>query len=196
MKFWNDMRRFLLQLERETSSWCMKKHMPHLDSKDWYIQCAKSLQEASLKELSSIRSSTLMRLVNVLCTSYQEIMPPIPDIVRTEIADVYWEGEEVIFIGYSPFAPLRFHRDIFQFLSRLDGDTPWKEALNKSNQITTEQYTKKEVELLFRRGMLVASAGSHELLPQFSISFDGKQTLNSMMHEGFDVQIHIKAKED
>ena len=192
MNFWNEMRLFLLHMESDTASWCMERHIPCSDQKDWYTTCVQLLQKASMAELSSIRNDNLMIRIQALCKAYQELMPPIPERLRIEISDLYWEGDEVLLVGYSPFAPLRFHRDIFQFLSLLDGDTTWKEALEKSNHITKEPITESQVELLYRRRMLIPCSGSHELAPQLSISFDGKPAINSVMHDGFGVRFHMK----
>lgn len=99
----------------------------------WFRWCADEMDRTSLEDLHSLRDPGLVASLKAIVLAANAAAPELPERPTPSVSGVHTEGETVWVAGYSVFDPVKVDRRIFLFLSLLDGERTWKEALAESD---------------------------------------------------------------
>jgi len=101
--------------------------VPEADWPAWFAWCAGEVERLGADDLAP--------LVAELAPRRAELVPlrrsrrPLPDVLEPSVSEWTAAGDDVLLTGYSSFDAVRAPRAVFALLARLDGATPWREAL-------------------------------------------------------------------
>jgi len=96
------------------------------------------------------------------------------------VQDVQWHGDRVFLVGYSEYDARWLDRSVFALLSRLDGRTPWRQALDQANAELDEPLPASLVEDLWRADALEEAGEVVEHQPGWtvrSLRLEGRELL-------------------
>lgn len=131
-----------------TDAWCA-----------WFRWCAvrvESLDDDA--EVARLRASISAGDRDELVRIRRRPVRVLADVLVPAVSDLHHGGDRVWLTGYSTFDAAVAPPEIFAFLARLDGDTPWRAALAASSGVS--EGTVRE---LHRVGALRAVDGSDDL---------------------------------
>lgn len=95
---------------------------------EWFAWCAGEADRVTPAELAPRLSRDLIELRGEL-VQLKRPRKPIPEHLTPAITDLALVGDDVLVSGYSSFDGVRAPKTVFALLVRLDGDTPWRDAL-------------------------------------------------------------------
>lgn len=121
----------------------------------WYLACAQRVEAASVVDLAELTTADLHDQARRVDHALDPCCGQIPDLVTVQVATVDRVGDQIRLVGYSSLDARWVTADVFRFLSRLDGLTPWQEALSRANLEVGEPMSEEFVDDLWRAGILV-----------------------------------------
>ncbi len=96
----------------------------------WFVWCADEIDRVSADPSRLPTDDRLLVARRALAEAVGKLTPPMPERLRPAVSDMrVLESGRVVLFAYSARDWVEADRGIFQFLSRLDGETPWREAL-------------------------------------------------------------------
>jgi hypothetical protein len=125
---------------------------------DWYRWCAARVETLDASDLAQMRAHLPTAARDELVHIRRRPRRALADVVVPAVTDLHHGGDRVLLTGYSTYDAAAATPEIFAFLARLDGDTPWRDALAASSPVS--ETTVRE---LHRVGALRAVDGSDDL---------------------------------
>jgi hypothetical protein len=125
---------------------------------DWYRWCATRVETLDDGEVARLRAQLPSAARDELVRIRRRPARALADVVVPAVTDLHHGGDRVLLTGYSTYDAAAAPPEIFAFLARLDGDTPWRDALAASSAVN--ETTVRE---LHRVGALRAVDGSDDL---------------------------------
>jgi len=96
----------------------------------WFTWCAREVDGLTPQDVAPLVTRDLVELRGELVQLKRtRARRTLPELVRPAITDIALVGDDVLISGYSTFDGLRVPKTLFALLARLDGETPWREAL-------------------------------------------------------------------
>ena len=148
-------------VEHLLESWCIEQGSPPSPGDDgdafemWFIWCAERLDRATRDELTPLATDALEVRRDRLRQALEELNKPFSDVLVPAVGKVLKHDDGVILYGDSYWDALAAPRSIFQLLSRLDGETPWREALAKAQEVSEDDLDEELVLYLAKAGALL-----------------------------------------
>ncbi len=96
---------------------------------DWYAWCGDRIETLSDDELARVRVPALAEARDELVQLRRRPAAAMPDLLVPAVSDATTQGDRVRVCGYSLFDEVLARRAVFALLARLDGTTPWRDAL-------------------------------------------------------------------
>jgi hypothetical protein len=98
----------------------------------WFAWCADEAERLGADDLAPLAAAVAPRRADLV--PLRRPRRPLPEILEPAVSELVpiataaGEGD-VLLTGYSTFDPVRAPRAVFALLARLDGSTPWRDAL-------------------------------------------------------------------
>lgn len=164
-ELWAFTRRVLKSVERRLAAWCIVHGDPPDEHawedrevlRAWYIRCADLVDAMSVDDARGLRDALLLKRLEDLGDAHARHLPPLPSILGPSVGWVKPapDGDGYLACADSGLDMVRLRPDVFQLLSRLDGRTPWPEAVAAANEVIDGPPFDEQLLLtLFRRGLL------------------------------------------
>jgi len=96
---------------------------------DWYRWCAERIDTLTDDELAPVHVPALAEARAELVQIRRRPPAAMPDLLVPAVSDATPQGDRVRVCGYSLFDEVLAPRAVFSLLARLDGATPWPDAL-------------------------------------------------------------------
>ncbi len=157
-QLWKRVRLALGHAEAALGAWCVETGEPPPEGapreamEAWYRDCAARIAEAppSVFETPDIRAA-----LEQVGAARARLRPELPERVGPAICGVVdLPDGRVALQLHSVYDHAVVRGDIFQLLSRLDGDTPWVEAIDQASRQATEPFDPALVQRLWKLGLL------------------------------------------
>ena len=163
---WGALHALLFDLENDLAKTCVER-LGAPEGADperyaeFYIRCADLLDEPGEELFSSLRSPRLLRMLEAARAQCEERDQPMPDVLEPRVREVIRSVPgKLLLSSWSPFDPVEVPTQIFELLSRLDGQRTWREALADA-RVAGFPSGEPLVRMLWERGLL----GSKTELP-------------------------------
>jgi len=156
---WYALQDVLWMAQSRLMAWCVGTGVPPRpwapleELEAWFLWCARALDDLEGAPLERLRDAELEAALAVLLAVPSE-PPPLPDVVCPAISEFHRDGEVVVFRGYSVYDTVTTDMRIFRFLSLLDGERSWRDALAQANRQLDEPLQEGIVHELYRIGAL------------------------------------------
>lgn len=155
---WVAAARVLRSVERRLAAWCLRTAEPPTERDvdalvAWYIACADRVDAMDPAEALALRDDVVAGRLADLEHAHRAHLPEVPTYLGPSINGIEPRAEG----GFLAVAGAHLDHTvlpdgIFELLSRLDGRTPWTEALAEANAaLGEERFDASLIELLFRR---------------------------------------------
>ena len=155
-QWWSNTKAVLHIAEYLIATFCMKQGEPPEEGAPvqawvaWYRWCAERVRAMTDEETETLRVRDLTRRLDELLDRPE--LPPIPEIVIPAVSMAEHRAGAVWLAGWSMYDVMRGPFSIFLFFSKLDGHTPWRQALAETNAEAEEPVTEALVLDLYRVG--------------------------------------------
>jgi hypothetical protein len=109
------------------------KGAPRGEWVDWFLWTARHVEALSDDDLASIVHAEMVEERLALKDEVQRRDAPMPDIVVPSVLSFERKDDEVELVSYSGYDRRVYPSIVFELFSRLDGSTPWQDALAATN---------------------------------------------------------------
>lgn len=157
---WGEARRLIRAVSRALARHCDEAGAPPADDAGaealaaWYIRCAERVEALTDAQAAALRDEAVAHAASRLEAALGAVGMPVPDIVTASVKDIAHRPDGCIrLVGYRRQDPVVVPGLIFRFIGRLDGQTPWRDALAAARDDGLV-LSDAAVEHLFRRGVL------------------------------------------
>jgi hypothetical protein len=120
---------------------------------DFYVACAARVDALTEADLAVLRTPSLVERAELVRRRSRERDLPMPEVLEPRVREILREEGRLRLASWSPFDVVEVPPWIFELLSRLDGQRPWKEAV-ASARAAGFPATDALVERLWARGLL------------------------------------------
>jgi len=157
---WQALRELLLVLEICVVELCLESvTAPEstADASEWiayYIACSDAVDAAGQDHLGSLRDDRITAHLRALAEAIDALHPDLPDVLMASVGGWFSEGDQMFMSAHSSFDLTATPGWIFEFLSRLDGERPWSEAIAETESVLGHPIPEDLVPRMFRRGLL------------------------------------------
>lgn len=161
----------------------------------WYCWCAERVEKMSALELAELVDGRVYSRIAAVEGRLAEVGAPLPEVVAPSVARMERQEGRVWLVGHSILSGVWAPESVFDFLSRLDGQRPWRQALAQTHAATDELLTEELILALWRHQVLSVPDPSEVRpgmnLTHFSVNgvslMDGPQLLDVLpFHLRFD----------
>ncbi|MCB9668797.1 MAG: hypothetical protein H6734_04940 [Alphaproteobacteria bacterium] len=119
----------------------------------YYLACAELVDRLEAEDLLALEDPELLSLRARVREVHGALHGEVPDVVAPQVAEVREHPDGVELVGYSPWNPVVLPRSVFVLLAELDGERPWREALERA--VAADPSVQAGwVELLWRHGVV------------------------------------------
>jgi hypothetical protein len=132
-ELWVGLKKLIGYLDLHLAKWCVNQGTPRKlprTSREWarwYIRCADRLDGVTSSELRVALPDLEAYWDAIVRRDGQRV--PMPEVLIPSVGRFDREGEVIRLLGYSMYDPIDVPRNVFVFLSKLDGTTPWQDAM-------------------------------------------------------------------
>jgi hypothetical protein len=123
---------------------------------DWYLWTARHVDALTDADLAEIVTGDLLERRVAMKEEVVRRDMPLPDVVVPAVQAFEFRDDEVLFTAYSGYDRRVFQKTVFAFFAKLDGRTPWREALSAATAEVGRDLDEALVERLWRFGLLSA----------------------------------------
>lgn len=129
---WTALQHAMAVAEDRLAHWCIESAggapEPVTDWATWYRRCADLVDGFTGDLAESVTSPLLIRARAELASRANTRQPAMPDVVVASVQHMGTAGSSVWLAGYSSYDGVVAPRDVYVFLSRLDGSCTWRDA--------------------------------------------------------------------
>jgi Fe-S-cluster containining protein len=125
----------------------------HTGWESYFLECA---ERADALDVGSVRGPRLDALMHAVREAVAQRDRPLPLCPTPALRAWHTFEDRVVLESWSPYDPVTVPPWIFQLLSRLDGETPWPEALAATEAVVGTTLSADLVANLWWRGLLAA----------------------------------------
>ncbi len=157
---WGTLKMVLIHLERLLADHCVQTGDPPgegataTDWVAWYEWCADTVEQLDEPTVEGLRDQKLTALLEALQATVTARDAPIPDVVIPQVRDWVVLDEHVAMTSWSIYDRVIVPGWIFHLLSKLDGETAWREAVRAVEAERGHPVGEDLVLMLWRRGIL------------------------------------------
>lgn len=159
-RVWDATRRLMRHVFDRLRDYCTHTGTPPLQGASasqlemWYLRCAQLIDDTPLIHIAALRDEAVADAGARLLAALADLDQPPPNIVIAAIAHVDWRPDGTIRLASDTLRDsVIVPGDIFRFIGRLDGQTPWRQALTEAQQDGL-QFSEADVVHLYRRNLL------------------------------------------
>jgi hypothetical protein len=135
------------------------------DRTAWFLACATTIDTLPEADLAALRAEDGLRVRAIaLRTRAAERDHALPDVLQPTVQDWEFGDAVVLMTAYSAYDMRELPRWVFVLLSRMDGRTPWRDALAGAEAELGVAIGEGLVHDLYRLG-LVSVGGAREWKP-------------------------------
>jgi hypothetical protein len=120
---------------------------------DFYLACAARMDTLTEADLAVLRTPSLVERAETVRRRSRERDEPLPEVLEPRVREILREDGRLRLASWSPFDTVEVPPWIFELLSRLDGQRPWREGL-AATRAAGFPATDALVERLWARGLL------------------------------------------
>jgi len=157
---WADAKRLMHHTFARMSYYCTLSATPPPEGaapermEAWYLHCAQLIDDTPLDLIATLRDEAVAHAGQRLLSSLAALGQPLPDVLVAAIAHVGHQPDGTILLaGDTLRDTVTTPGDIFRFIGRLDGQTPWRDALAAAHGDGL-QFSEADVEHLYRLNVL------------------------------------------
>ncbi len=154
---------FLLQVGEPPTAMTPEALVP------WFRWCAERVDAMSAVELAELIDAKVYDRIASVEERLAEVGPPLPEVVTPSVAQLEREHGRVWLVGFSILSGVWAPPSVFEFLSRLDGERPWREALAQSNALAEVPLTEELVHELWSN-QIVSVPDPSEVRPGMNLT--------------------------
>lgn len=156
---WTALRWLLLELESELAKIVTVPDPPPREASvetwvEWYIACAKRVDDLDIETLKTLRSPKLEQLIAEVARTVSVRGARLPEVVAPSVAQWFIEPDLVAMTAWSGYDLVDMPSWIFELLSRMDGTKTWREAKTETETAIGTTITDDLIHTLHRRGLL------------------------------------------
>lgn len=138
----------------------------------WYRWCARAAADLREDQLLAAEREALHRVRAELRRALERRDAPMPALLGPSVRKVERRGERVRLRGTARHQSRELPADIFALLSRLDGQTPWPEALAAAEAELDRPLGRALVEDLYNAGLLESREDPQRASPGMRLSLE------------------------
>jgi hypothetical protein len=155
----NDLLHLLRAVENALAKLCVADGKPPsqgslADGITWYRWCADYVENLPSERVELLRGDALAAHLKDLDATIEERDAEMPQVLIPRVASWHPEDNRYAMTGYSGFDMVDVPSWIFQLLSRLDGNTTWRSALQQTEAELGHTISDDLIYMLYRRGIL------------------------------------------
>ena len=168
---WMALKRLLGCIEETLARQCAADGEPPEPGADaqawasWFTWCADHVDGLGPERLSALRGPRLVELIDATRARVAARDAPMPAVVMPALRNWAVQEHGVVLIGWSMFDPVQAPSWIFALLSRLDGRTPWRDALAATEVELGHPIGDDLMFSLYRRGLLIEPEHLEDMRP-------------------------------
>lgn len=164
-KLWTATLRVLVAVEHAMAYWCVREgDPPDADAfgdpdrmAAWFIDCADRLDAARPTRVARLRDDDLDERIEAFTRLAHQVAAPMPLHLGPRVRRMEPRGDGLVSMGtMNSLEEEVLPTSIFQLFSRLDGRTPWPDALREANDHADPPLDAALVHRLYKLGLLEA----------------------------------------
>ncbi|MCO4744258.1 MAG: hypothetical protein KC912_05680 [Proteobacteria bacterium] len=154
---WRTVKAALWEIEGRVARWAIREGSPPEDGASatawtaWYLWCAEQVDGLAAE---AIVDAAVEQLRDDMLAAWSQLDTKLPDVLAASMSQ-WLVGDRIHVYGYSVYDSASVPASLFTFLSKLDGERPWREALEGS------ELDEADVAELFRIAALVPPTHAH-----------------------------------
>ncbi len=149
----------------------------------WFRWCARHASKLTQADLDAHDRAALDGAKHRFLMALSRRVAPMPDSLAPSVAGVEPLADGVRLTGYLAYAVRDVPHDVFALLSRLDGETPWREALAAEEELGRALPSDLVTEL-YSAGMLEERTEGGRYTPGLTVTLKRGDAVTRLAAEG------------
>ena len=157
---WYALRLALAWCDERLARWCSDQGVPPKPAAevsqwlDWYIECSEKLDAASAEEIGALADDDLATARQRLREQNDQRMAPRAEVLEAAVQNVEQLEDGVRLFGGATWNYVDVPRSVFAFFASLDGETRWRDALDRLEPEIRAEIDEQLVQQLVLVGVL------------------------------------------